>query len=37
MELMFDTLSNMGLIEPAHFTDTEAPGVEHFAQAYSAH
>lgn len=27
VELMFDTLSNTGLIEPAHFTDTEAPGV----------
>ena len=27
VELMFDTLSNPVLIEPAPFTDTEAPGV----------
>lgn len=35
MELMFDTLRNAGLIQPAHFidADTEAQGVQHFAQA----
>lgn len=39
MELMFDTLRNAGLIQPAHFidADTEAQGVQHFAQARSAH